>query len=95
MLQLLFRPTNGGSLGEKPPVSPPEVNECNRANSSVPGLAEHAHPVASQDFRDVDGRVAVTHQFRAEDWEVSYSVEIPYVLESGVLIVGHLRRKQE
>jgi hypothetical protein len=35
------------------------------ADSGVPGFAEHAHPVASQDFLDIDRRVAVTHQFRA------------------------------
>ncbi len=44
--------------------------------SSVPGFAEHAHPVASQDFRDVDGRVAVARQFREEVREVGYSATL-------------------
>jgi hypothetical protein len=60
-------------------------------NSRVPGFAEHAHPVASQDFRDVDGRVAVAHQFRAEEREVFYSAEILNVLEC-LRIVEHRGR---
>ena len=56
-----------------PPVTP--------LNSGVPGLPEHAHPVATQDFRDVDRRIAPAQQFRAEDWEVLYLIEILDVLE--------------
>ena len=44
--------------------------------SRVPGLAEHAHPIASHDFLYVDVRVAVMYQFRDEEWEVIYSIEI-------------------
>jgi uncharacterized protein len=64
-------------------------------DSRVPGLAEHAHPVSSQDFCYVCGRVAATHQFRAEDWNVGHLVEILDVLESVRLIVGHLGRELE
>jgi hypothetical protein len=62
------------------------------ASSSLPGFSEHAHPVAAEDFCDVDGRVATTHQFRAEDGKVSWSAEIPDVVKSIGLIVGHLGR---
>ena len=38
-----------------------------RTMSRVPGLTEHAHPVASHDFRYIGGRVAVTLQLRLEE----------------------------
>jgi hypothetical protein len=50
-------------------------------------LAEHPHPVASHDFRDISGRVAVANQFCGEDWEARYCVEIRDVLEPVGLIV--------
>jgi hypothetical protein len=71
----------------KPPSSSAMASALNsicsasRSISSVPGFPEHPHPVASQDFRDVDERVAVAYQFRAEDWEVRYLIEILDVLE--------------
>ena len=66
-----------------------------RTVSKVPGLTEHPHPVASHDFRDVGGRVAVAYQFRGEDWEVRYRVEMRDVLESIGLIVLKFGRKIE
>jgi hypothetical protein len=53
---------------------------------SVPGMAEHAHPISPEDFRDIGGRVAVAHQFRAEEREVLYLIEILDVLEIGRIV---------
>jgi hypothetical protein len=76
-----------GMLTPKPPSSPAtasalhSIYSASRSISSVPGSAEHPHPVASQDFRDVDKRVTVAQQFGAEEWEVRYLIEILDVLE--------------
>ena len=76
-----------GMVTPKPPSSSAMASAVNsvcsasRSISSVPGFAEHPHPVASQDFRDVDERVAAAQQFRAEEWEVRYLIEILDVLE--------------
>lgn len=76
-----------GMVTPKPPSSSAMASAVNSVRSAscsisgVPGSAEHPHPVASQDFRDVDERVAVAQQFRAEEWEVRYLIEILDVLE--------------
>lgn len=64
-----------------------------RTMSRVPDLTENAHPVAPQDFRYVDGRMA-TLQFRLEEMELLYLVEIRDVLGLG-LLVDHMVRINE
>ena len=73
-------------------ASPPSSTAM---NSRVPGFAEHTHPVATKNFRDLLRRIAATHHFGVDVFEVGDALKPIYIFNSRRLLVHHFWRKLE